>query len=108
MKRLVLYSIIQTSLSEEQEQILSTNLITQNSFNIIPIPWVTHNEQMENAKVLESIGLARYNEGELTPEKLQVTLRLFSKEKIDVNEKKANEIFIKNAAFKIIKNINFS
>lgn len=76
---------------------------------LIPIPWVTHNEQMENAKVLESIGLARIiNEGELTPEKLQVTLRLFSKEKIDVNEKKANEIFIKNAAFKIIKNINFS
>jgi len=76
---------------------------------LIPIPWVTHNEQMENAKVLESVGLARIiNEGELTPEKLQVTLRLFSKEKIDVNEKKANEIFIKNAAFKIIKNINFS
>ncbi|HOR52732.1 MAG TPA: UDP-N-acetylglucosamine--N-acetylmuramyl-(pentapeptide) pyrophosphoryl-undecaprenol N-acetylglucosamine transferase [Candidatus Pacearchaeota archaeon] len=76
---------------------------------LIPIPWVTHNEQMENAKVLESVGLAKIiNEGELTSEKLQVILRLYSKEKISVDEKKANEIFIKNAASKIIANINFN
>jgi len=76
---------------------------------LIPIPWVTHNEQMENAKILESIGLAKIiNEGEFTSEKLQVILRLFSKEKVQVNEKKANEIFVKNAAQKIVNNINFT
>lgn len=75
---------------------------------LIPIPWVTHNEQMENAKILESVGLAKIiNEGEFTTEKLQVILRLFSKEKVQVNEKKANEIFVKNAAQKIVNNINF-
>jgi len=76
---------------------------------LIPIPWVTHNEQMENAKILESVGLAKIiNEGEFTTEKLQVILRLFSKEKIQVNEKKAEEIFVKNAAQKIVNNINFT
>ena len=64
---------------------------------------------MENAKVLESVGLAKIiNEGELTPEKLQVMLRLYSKEKINVDEDKADKIFVKNAASKIIKNINFN
>jgi len=76
---------------------------------LIPIPWVTHNEQMENAKVLESVGLGKIiNEGELTPEKLQVTLRLFSKDKVKVNEQKAEEIFVRSAIPKILENINFN
>ncbi len=75
---------------------------------LIPIPWVTHNEQQENAKILESVGLAKIiHEGEFTPEKLQVLLRLFSKEKLVIDEKKANEIFVLKAAEKIIQNINF-
>lgn len=76
---------------------------------LIPIPWVTHNEQMENAKVLESVGLAKIiNEGELTPEKLQVMLRLFSREKINIDEEKADSVFVRNAASEIINNINFN
>jgi len=47
------------------------------------------------------------HEGEFTPEKLQVLLRLFSKEKLVIDEKKANEIFVLKAAEKIIQNINF-
>ncbi len=75
---------------------------------LIPIPWVTHNEQLENAKILESVGLAKIlHEEELTPEKLQVLLRLDSKEKLVIDEKKASEIFVLNAAEEIIKNINF-
>lgn len=76
---------------------------------LIPIPWVTHNEQMRNAEVLRDVGLARIiREGELTPEKLVMTANLFAQEQRFINEKKRMKIFIPNAAEKIVNNINFS
>lgn len=76
---------------------------------LIPIPWVTHNEQMRNAEVLRDVGLARIiREGELTSEKLVMTTNLFAQEQRHINEKKAEKIFITNAAEKIVNNINFS
>jgi UDP-N-acetylglucosamine--N-acetylmuramyl-(pentapeptide) pyrophosphoryl-undecaprenol N-acetylglucosamine transferase len=42
----------------------------------IPIPWVTHNEQEKNARVLEELGAARIlPEKDLTPERLIAELR---------------------------------
>ncbi len=74
---------------------------------LIPIPWVTHNEQMENAKVLESVGLAKIvNEGELSAEKLLSLLRLYSQNKFKIDESNAEEIFVKDAASKIINYLN--
>lgn len=76
---------------------------------LIPIPWVTHNEQMRNAEVLKDVGLARIiREGELTPEKLVMTTNLFAQEKRHVDEEKRKRIFIPNAAEKIVDNINFN
>lgn len=76
---------------------------------LIPIPWVTHNEQMRNAEVLRDVGLARIiREGELTSEKLVMTTNLFAQEKKHIDEEKAKKIFIPNAAEKIVSNINFS
>lgn len=76
---------------------------------LIPIPWVTHNEQMRNAEVLKDVGLARIiREGELTPEKLVMTTNLFAQEKRHVDEEKRKRIFIPNAAQKIVDNINFN
>src|SRR5690606_172717 len=45
---------------------------------LIPIPWVTHNEQELNAEILVKIGQAKIlPEGELTPEKLNMTVEKF-------------------------------
>ncbi|KKP32328.1 MAG: UDP-diphospho-muramoylpentapeptide beta-N- acetylglucosaminyltransferase, partial [Candidatus Woesebacteria bacterium GW2011_GWE2_31_6] len=39
---------------------------------LVPIPWSYHNEQTENAKYMESLGLARIlQQDKLTPEKLE-------------------------------------
>lgn len=76
---------------------------------LIPIPWVTHNEQMRNAEVLRDVGLARIiREGELTPEKLVMTTNLFAQEQRHIDEEKIRDIFTPNAAEKIVDNINFS
>lgn len=76
---------------------------------LIPIPWVTHNEQMRNAEVLRDVGLARIiREGELTPEKLVMTTNLFAQEQRFIDEQKRKKIFIPNAAEKIVDNINFN
>ena len=73
---------------------------------LIPIPWVTHNEQMKNAEILRDIGLARIiREGELTCEKLVMTVNLFAQEQRKIKEEK---IFVPNAAQKIVDNINFN
>lgn len=76
---------------------------------LIPIPWVTHNEQMRNAEVLKDVGLARIiREGELTPEKLVMTVNLFAQEQRHIDEEKRKRIFLPNAAEKIVDNINFN
>ncbi len=73
---------------------------------LIPIPWVTHNEQMKNAEILRDIGLARIiREGELTCDKLVMTVNLFAQEQRKIKEEK---IFVPNAAQKIVDNINFN
>lgn len=75
----------------------------------IPIPWVTHNEQMRNAKILEEVGLAKIiKEGELTPEKLQITITLFLKKVKDIDQKKLKDTFILGAADKIIDSIDLT
>lgn len=73
---------------------------------LIPIPWVTHNEQVKNAEILRDIGLARIiREGELTCDKLVMTVNLFAQEQRKIKEEK---IFVPNAAQKIVDNINFN
>jgi UDP-N-acetylglucosamine--N-acetylmuramyl-(pentapeptide) pyrophosphoryl-undecaprenol N-acetylglucosamine transferase len=72
----------------------------------IPIPWVTNNEQFENAKVLKDLGLAEIvNEGELTPEKLTHTVQRAVKKHYDVDNRRLKEIFTTDAAKKIIDHI---
>ena len=72
----------------------------------IPIPWVTRNEQYENAKVLEDLGLAEIlNEGELTGESLVLKIDRFITRKRDVNKEKIKEVFKTNANELILKNI---
>lgn len=71
----------------------------------IPIPWVTHNEQYENAKVLKDLGLAEIlNEGELTGESLVLKIdRSLSKERV-ISKDKIKEIFKTNANESILRN----
>jgi len=72
----------------------------------IPIPWVTHNEQEENAKILEKLGLAEIlNEGELTPETLVLRMRRFYKKEKNYNPSEIKNVFIKNAQERILKEI---
>ena len=52
-------------------------LATEKPAILIPIPWVSHNEQFENAAMLYRIGLARIlEEKDLSPKSLIVTLKL--------------------------------
>ena len=72
----------------------------------IPIPWVTNNEQYENAKVLKDLGLAEIvNEGELTPEKLTFSIQKAVKRHYDLDTRKLQEIFTRDASEKIIDQI---
>jgi len=75
----------------------------------IPIPWVTHNEQYENAKVLKDFGLSEIlPEGELTPENLVLKIdRYLSKER-RINTKGLKEAFPLDAAKKILQHIELS
>jgi UDP-N-acetylglucosamine--N-acetylmuramyl-(pentapeptide) pyrophosphoryl-undecaprenol N-acetylglucosamine transferase len=75
---------------------------------LIPIPWVTHNEQYLNAKVLEDLGTAKILEekylqdidlvSEIEKFEEQVKLR-------DINTEKLEEIFPINATSKILNDI---
>jgi UDP-N-acetylglucosamine--N-acetylmuramyl-(pentapeptide) pyrophosphoryl-undecaprenol N-acetylglucosamine transferase len=72
---------------------------------LIPIPWVTHNEQEKNAKVLEAIGLATIvREGEISRESL---LNALEKKFISLNNTKVitNDIFPTDSATRIIEEI---
>ncbi len=75
---------------------------------LIPIPWVTHNEQYLNAKVLENIGTAKILEekylkdtdllSEIKQFKEQIKLR-------NINTEKLEEIFPINATSKILNRV---
>jgi len=72
----------------------------------IPIPWVTHNEQEENAKVLKKLGLAEIiHEGELIPENLVLKIRQFydKEKKYDLEE--IDRIFLRDAEKTILESI---
>ncbi len=72
----------------------------------IPIPWVTHNEQEENARILEKLGLAEIlNQGELTPENLVLKMRRFYEKEKNYDSSKIENIFLKNAQEKILEAI---
>ena len=72
----------------------------------IPIPWVTHNEQFENAKILKDLGLSEIiNEGELTPEKLTLSIQRATKRHYDLDARKLQEIFVIDASEKILDQI---
>lgn len=73
----------------------------------IPIPWVTHNEQYENAMVLKDLGLSEIlTEGELTPEQLVIKVKAFYKKKKNINIKKLKRSFPTNAPGRILREIN--
>lgn len=73
---------------------------------LIPIPWVTHNEQEKNAKVLEKLGLAKIlKEDTLTRDTLlnEISLVLDKENKID--EEELTKYFTTNASVTILNNI---
>jgi UDP-N-acetylglucosamine--N-acetylmuramyl-(pentapeptide) pyrophosphoryl-undecaprenol N-acetylglucosamine transferase len=73
----------------------------------IPIPWVTHNEQQKNAEVLKELGLSEIiTEGELSPEQLIVKIKSFYKQNKKINEKELKKKFPRNAAERILKELN--
>jgi UDP-N-acetylglucosamine--N-acetylmuramyl-(pentapeptide) pyrophosphoryl-undecaprenol N-acetylglucosamine transferase len=62
---------------------------------LIPIPWVSHNEQFENAKVLEDAGLAKIlPEDDLTPQSLVSTV---SEMVSNIKDYKLNDVGAKKA-----------
>ncbi len=77
---------------------------------IIPIPWVTYNEQYHNSKVLEDLGLATIiNQGELSSEVFVQRLHRFSRElsegKIDFDKRALKQKFVKDADKKIVEEL---
>jgi len=71
---------------------------------LIPIPWVTHNEQTMNAQILQNVGLAEImNEGELTPEQLVIKIGSFLKKERKINDQMLKDIFKKDADRKILE-----
>jgi UDP-N-acetylglucosamine--N-acetylmuramyl-(pentapeptide) pyrophosphoryl-undecaprenol N-acetylglucosamine transferase len=72
----------------------------------IPIPWVTHNEQAQNAKILQELGLAEIlPEGELIPENLVLKIRKFYEREKTYDEHEIDKIFTKNANTLIFEEI---
>lgn len=75
----------------------------------IPIPWVTHNEQFENAKVLKDLGLSEIlPEGELTPENLVLKIDRYLKEERNAKGVELKKAFPLDAAERILEQIDFS
>ena len=72
----------------------------------IPIPWVPHNEQEENAKILKELGLAEIiREGELTPECLILKMKKFYKKDKIFDEDELSKAFPTDAVDRIMENI---
>lgn len=82
--------------------------ILQKPSIFIPIPWVTHNEQYLNAKVLEDLGIAKIlNEKDLTDTDITKDIeRFFEQTKIrKINKEKISELFPVNATVRMIEDI---
>ena len=76
---------------------------------LIPIPWVSHNEQNINASVLVKSGLGKIlNESELTSETLLLNVKAFLENIGDYKVKNSNHssIIAKNAAHSIYQQIS--
>ncbi|MGI6423563.1 MAG: UDP-N-acetylglucosamine--N-acetylmuramyl-(pentapeptide) pyrophosphoryl-undecaprenol N-acetylglucosamine transferase [Candidatus Dojkabacteria bacterium] len=74
----------------------------------IPIPWVTHNEQYLNAKVLENIGTAKILEEKYLDEvNLSYELERFEEQLAlrEISYKKLEELFPTNASSTIVQDI---
>ena len=73
----------------------------------IPIPWVTHNEQEENAKILVKVGLSEIvMESSLSFETLNEALVAVLAQGRKVDEEELNRTFRTDAVQKLIDNIN--
>ena len=73
---------------------------------LIPIPWVSHNEQYKNAKLIESKGLGKIiNEKELSKESLLTTIKE-SLENLPANaSSKTTTLIVRDAAQKIVNEV---
>lgn len=77
---------------------------------LIPIPWVTHNEQEKNARILEKVGLGEIIlEGELLRENFISKINQFNnsldERKRNINKEEIEKIFVLNAVEKMIDQI---
>lgn len=80
--------------------------VTKTPAVLIPIPWVTHNEQYHNAKVLEDLGLAVIlPQGELNPEilvqKIACMIEKIRNGKLKVDKERIEKVFVTDAAERI-------
>lgn len=78
---------------------------------LIPIPWVTHDEQNKNAQSLVDVGLGQIlAEGELTAERLFNELKRLNQKirsgRLNINERKIKETYRTDAVEKILDDIN--
>ncbi len=74
----------------------------------IPIPWVTHNEQYLNAKVLSDIGIANILEEKYLKEcNLQEEIERFQKQTAmrEIDTKRLEKLFPTNAIYKMLDDI---
>jgi len=75
----------------------------------IPIPWVTHNEQYENARVLKNFGLSEIlPEAELTPENLVLKIDRYLSQERNVNINELKKAFPVDAAKRILQQIDMN
>ena len=75
---------------------------------LIPIPWVSHNEQYKNAKVLEKYGLAKiFDQAKLTPQTLVLEIKgLLSKlNDYKLSDPGIKEMIIKNSSEIIVNEV---
>ena len=76
---------------------------------LIPMPWVSHNEQYLNAKILEDVGLGRIlPESELTSQRLEelVDDMLAALPKFIAAAKEAQKLVVYDAAQRVVQEIN--
>ncbi len=76
----------------------------------IPIPWVTHNEQYYNAKVLEDLGLAEIlPQGVLNPEilvqKISKMIEKVRAKKLKIKNHALDKFFVKDGAKNIVNHL---
>lgn len=75
----------------------------------IPIPWVTHNEQYKNAKILQDLGIAKIlPEGELSAETLFEAIKSFRKAYKPIDKSLLEKHFTNNALDIIFKQMKLS